>query len=183
MSTYFPCVTFMPSFNHSVPKNSTWIFKTSKVKLVILIWIFTLPEILRERRVKMCLQSGSVTICEAMNTFGNVEMFAPPFSSLHPLLVFMCVFPRLFLLLSVTCFQNLERERPPLFKAIISGFMSWNVKGSTPFSHRCPPQPWRLACKNVGIAEKNLTILCWQGTCWNNFTASFSFYSRNWGNE
>jgi len=64
-----------------------------------LLLIFTLPEILRERRVKIRLQSGSVAVCEAVNTFGDVEPFAPPFSSLHPLLVFMCVFSRLFLLL------------------------------------------------------------------------------------
>lgn len=28
-----------------------------------------------------------MAVCGAMSTFGNVEMFAPPFSYLHPLLV------------------------------------------------------------------------------------------------
>lgn len=68
-----------------------------------------------------------------------------------------------------------ERERRKVrFKTTASWCASWNLKASTPFSQ------WCLACKTMGIAEENRATLHWQRTRWNNFTASFSYYSANW---
>lgn len=99
-----------------------------------------------------------MAVCGAMSTFRNVEIFAPPFSYLHPLLLLNVHVPSF--IPSSPLYRLISGLRD-LFGSVVSvsGCMSWNMKASILLPYRCPLQPWCLALKKVGIAENNSTTL------------------------